>query len=86
MRYILQKKFVLIRNQYVAEGYQYKYFSCVFLPIVIYVAIDVILSYSGLLPVAQSIHIFLVSLLFGSQFYLHLFWSKRHNKPVKQFV
>ncbi|SKB65280.1 COX15/CtaA family protein [Daejeonella lutea] len=68
--------FVLIRKRYPVAGYQYKYISYVFLLIVLQIITGLILSYVGLPPVAQAIHILLATLVFGAQFYLLLLLKK----------
>ncbi|MHB1177644.1 MAG: COX15/CtaA family protein [Daejeonella sp.] len=64
--------FVLIRKRYLIHGYQYKYISCVLLLIAAQIVTGLALSYMGLPPFAQAVHILLATLVFGSQFYLLL--------------
>ena len=68
--------FVMIRKRYPAGGYQYKYISCVLLLIVLQIVTGLVLSYMGLPPFAQAIHILLATLVFGAQFYLLLLLKK----------
>ncbi|MEJ7693196.1 COX15/CtaA family protein [Daejeonella sp.] len=68
--------FVLIRKRYPAEGYQFKYISYVLLLIILQVVTGFVLSYMGLPPFAQAIHILLATLVFGAQFYLLLLMKK----------
>lgn len=68
--------FVMIRKRYPAGGYQYKYISCVLLLIILQIVTGLILSYMGLPPFAQAVHILLATLVFGSQFYLLLLLKK----------
>jgi cytochrome c oxidase assembly protein subunit 15 len=68
--------FLMIRKRYPAGGYQYKYISCVLLLIVLQVVTGLTLSYMGLPPFAQAIHILLATLVFGAQFYLLLLLKK----------
>ncbi|MEJ7778326.1 MAG: COX15/CtaA family protein [Daejeonella sp.] len=64
--------FVLIRRRYLSKGYEYKYISYVLLLIAAQIASGLALSYMGLPPFAQAVHILLATLVFGSQFYLLL--------------
>lgn len=64
--------FMLIRKRYPLSGYQYKYISYVLLLIVSQIVTGLLLSYMGLPPFAQALHILLATLLFGAQFYLML--------------
>ncbi len=68
--------FVIIRKRYPVEGYQFKYISYVLLLIILQIATGLILSYMGLPPFAQAIHILLATLIFGAQFYLLLLLKK----------
>ncbi len=68
--------FVLIRKRYPLGGYQYKYISCVLLLIILQIITGLVLSYMGLPPFAQAIHILLATLVFGAQFYLLLLLKK----------
>ena len=78
--------FVLIRKRYVAGKYQYKYISCVLLLIAAQIITGLFLSYLGLPPVAQALHILLATMLFGSQFYLLLLLSSKQKDIVKQNI
>lgn len=64
--------FVLIRKRYRMKEYQYKYISYVLLLIIVQIVTGLFLSYMGLPPFAQAVHILLATMLFGSQFYLLL--------------
>lgn len=68
--------FVMIRKRYPTGGYQYKYISYVLLLIVLQIITGLVLSYMGLPPFAQAIHILLATLVFGAQFYLLLLLKK----------
>jgi len=68
--------FMVIRKRYPIDGYQYKYISYVLLLIVLQIITGLILSYMGLPPFAQAIHILLATLVFGAQFYLLLLLKK----------
>lgn len=68
--------FVMIRKRYPAFGYQYKYISYVLLLIVLQLVTGILLSYMGLPPFAQALHILLATLVFGTQFYLLLLLKK----------
>lgn len=68
--------FAMIRKRYPVGGYQYKYISYVLLLIVLQIVTGLALSYLGLPPFAQAVHILLATLVFGSQFYLLLLLKK----------
>lgn len=68
--------FMLIRKRYPVPGYQYKYISYVLLLIVLQIVTGLLLSYMGLPPFAQALHILLATLVFGAQFYLMLLLKK----------
>jgi cytochrome c oxidase assembly protein subunit 15 len=68
--------FMLIRKRYPLAGYQFKYISYVLLLIVLQLVTGMILSYFGLPPFAQALHILLATLVFGAQFYLVLLLKK----------
>lgn len=68
--------FVMIRKRYPVDGYQYKYISYVLLLIVLQFGTGLLLSYLGLPPFAQALHIVLATLVFGAQFYLLLLLKK----------
>ena len=68
--------FVMIRKRYPVAGYQYKYISYVLLLIVLQLVTGLLLSYMGLPPFAQALHILLATLVFGAQFYLLLLLKK----------
>jgi cytochrome c oxidase assembly protein subunit 15 len=68
--------FVMIRKRYPVNGYQYKYISYVLLLIILQIVTGLALSYMGLPPFAQAIHILLATLVFGAQFYLLLLLKK----------
>jgi len=68
--------FVMIRKRYPAAGYQFKYISYVLLLIVLQIVTGLLLSYLGLPPFAQALHILLATLVFGAQFYLLLLLKK----------
>lgn len=72
--------FVLIRRRYRLHGYQYKYISCVLLLIAAQIATGLTLSYMGLPPFAQAVHILLATMVFGSQFYLLLLLTRSSLK------
>ncbi|AYL98763.1 COX15/CtaA family protein [Mucilaginibacter celer] len=64
--------FVLIRRGFNRHSIQQQLMSFTFLIITLQIVTGILLSYSGLPPVAQASHIVLASLLFGAQFYLLL--------------
>ncbi len=64
--------FMLIRKSFVKSSVQQQLMSTSFIIIMFQVFVGVVLAYLGLPPVAQIIHLFLASLLFGTQFYLLL--------------
>ena len=68
--------FIMIRRRYLSKGYQYKYISYVLLLLGAQVITGLALSYLGLPPFAQAVHILLATMLFGSQFYLLLLVNK----------
>ncbi len=78
--------FVLIRRRYLSERYQYKYISYVLLLIVAQIVTGLALSYMGLPPFAQAVHILLAALVFGSQFYLLLLGNNtlKNNSKLKE--
>jgi len=75
--------FIMIRKRYPVEGYQYKYISYVLLLIVLQIITGLVLSYMGLPPFAQAIHILLATLVFGAQFYLLLLLKKSRLEILK---
>ncbi|MGB4775843.1 MAG: COX15/CtaA family protein [Daejeonella sp.] len=68
--------FFIIRRSYRTNSFQLKYSSYSILLIIAQIITGITLSYWALPPVAQSIHILLASLVFGSQFYLMLLLKK----------
>ena len=68
--------FIIIRTKYSLTGMQFKFISFVAALLAIQVITGVVLSYFGLPPVAQALHILLATLLFGAQFYLMLLLGK----------
>ena len=72
--------FVLIRGRYLNHGYQYKYISYVLLLIAAQIATGLALSYMGLPPFAQAVHILLATMVFGCQFYLLLTLNSSSGK------
>lgn len=68
--------FLMVRSKYILNGYQFRYVSYTLFLVVLQILIGLILSYLGLPPVAQALHIVLATLLFGAQFYLVLLLKK----------
>ncbi len=68
--------FFMVRRSYVLNGYQFKYISHAIMLIVMQIVTGIVLTYLALPPVAQSAHIILACLLFGSQFYFMLLLQK----------
>lgn len=64
--------FMLIRKSYVKSSVQQQLMSTSFIIIVFQIFAGVALAYLSLPPIAQVVHLFLASLLFGTQFYLLL--------------
>ncbi|MEX8548876.1 MAG: heme A synthase [Mucilaginibacter sp.] len=64
--------FMLIRKTYVKSSVQQQLMSTSFIIITLQVFAGVALAYLSLPPIAQVAHLFLASLLFGTQFYLLL--------------
>lgn len=64
--------FMLIRKTYVKSSIQQQLMSTSFIIIMFQIFAGVTLAYLSLPPVAQVAHLFLASLLFGTQFYLLL--------------
>jgi cytochrome c oxidase assembly protein subunit 15 len=64
--------FMLIRKVFVKSAIQQQLMSTSFIIIMLQVFVGVVLAYLGLPPIAQVAHLFLASLLFGTQFYLLL--------------
>lgn len=62
----------LIRRTFSRHSMQQQLMSFTFLMLMLQIVTGIILSYSGLPPYAQAIHIVLASLVFGAQFYLLL--------------
>lgn len=76
--------FVLIRARYVVKGIQFRYATYVMGIIILQIVTGIVLSYLALPPVAQALHIFIASLLFGAQFYLMLLLgrNKLHSRKA----
>lgn len=64
--------YALIRKGFSRHSIQQQLMSFTFLMIMLQIVSGIALSYWGLPPVAQAIHIVLASLVFGAQFYLAL--------------
>ena len=64
--------FMLMRKVFAKSSIQQQLMSTSFIIIMLQVFVGVILAYLGLPPIAQVAHLFLASLLFGTQFYLLL--------------
>lgn len=64
--------YLIIRNKYNLNGIQFRYISVVLILAVLQIIVGLVLSYLGLPPVAQALHIVLATLFFGAQFYLLL--------------
>jgi len=64
--------YALIRKGFSRHSVQQQLMSFTFLMIMLQIVTGIALSYWGLPPVAQAIHIVLASLVFGAQFYLAL--------------
>ncbi|RKR81427.1 cytochrome c oxidase assembly protein subunit 15 [Mucilaginibacter gracilis] len=64
--------YALIRRGFSRHSVQQQVMSFSFLMIMLQIVTGIILSYQGLPPAAQAIHIVLASLVFGAQFYLML--------------
>jgi cytochrome c oxidase assembly protein subunit 15 len=64
--------YALIRRGFSRHSTQQQVMSFSFLMIMLQIVTGIILSYQGLPPAAQAIHIVLASLVFGAQFYLIL--------------
>jgi cytochrome c oxidase assembly protein subunit 15 len=68
--------YALIRKGFSRHSLQQQIMSFTFLMIMLQIVTGIALSYWGLPPVAQALHIVLASLVFGAQFYLLLNLSK----------
>jgi cytochrome c oxidase assembly protein subunit 15 len=64
--------YALIRRGFSRHSVQQQVMSFSFLMIMLQMVSGIVLSYNGLPPSAQAIHIILASLVFGAQFYLML--------------
>jgi cytochrome c oxidase assembly protein subunit 15 len=64
--------YALIRRGFNRHSVQQQVMSFSFLMIMLQIVTGIVLSYDGLPPAAQAIHIVLASLVFGAQFYLIL--------------
>lgn len=64
--------YALIRRGFNRHSIQQQVMSFSFLMIMLQIVTGIVLSYQGLPPAAQAIHIVLASLVFGAQFYLIL--------------
>ena len=64
--------FVLIRRNFNRHSIQQQLMSFTFLMIMLQIATGIMLSYWSLPPFAQTAHLILATLIFGSQFYLML--------------
>lgn len=71
--------FILIRNYFNKHSVQQQLMSFSLLVVMLQVVSGIALSYWALPPVAQAAHVFLSSLLFGSQFFLFLNLFKSVN-------
>jgi cytochrome c oxidase assembly protein subunit 15 len=72
---------VLIRRKYLGNSYQFKFVTYTVFLLLLQVLVGVTLSYLGLPPVSQALHIVLASLIFGAQYYLLLLLKQ--NKLYK---
>ncbi len=64
--------YALIRRGFSRHSVQQQLMSFTFLIIMLQIVSGIVLSYRGLPPYAQAVHIILASLVFGAQFYLML--------------
>jgi cytochrome c oxidase assembly protein subunit 15 len=64
--------YALIRRAFNRHSVQQQVMSFSFLMIMLQIVTGIVLSYDGLPPAAQAVHIVLASLVFGAQFYLML--------------
>jgi len=79
--------YLLLKKYYKSSSIQRQLMSTTFILIMFQVFAGVILSYLGLPPVAQVVHILLASLLFGAQFYLLLnLATSAENKGEVNYV
>ncbi|MEO8794273.1 MAG: COX15/CtaA family protein [Daejeonella sp.] len=76
--------FVMVRSRYLLNGQQFKFVSIVVILIIVQIITGIVLSYLALPPVAQTIHLLLASLLFGSQYYLMLLLGRNKMYRRKQ--
>lgn len=74
--------YFIVRKQYLLNGYQFRYGSIVLFLAIVQILTGLVLSYLGLPPIAQAIHILLATLFFGAQFYLLLLLNenKRYSR------
>ena len=63
---------ILIRRKYLGSTFHFRYMTYIALLIVAQIVIGITLSRLALPPVAQTVHLFLASLIFGAQYYLLL--------------
>lgn len=75
---------VLIRRKYLGNTLHFRYMIYIALLIIAQIVTGVILSRLALPPVAQTIHLFLASLIFGAQYYLLLLLKQ--NKLYKSRI
>ncbi len=64
--------FFLIRNTYPNTGYQIRFSGYCLILLIIQVLSGIVLSYLGIPAIAQTLHVFIASLLFGAQYFLWL--------------
>ncbi|MXV49397.1 heme A synthase [Pedobacter sp. HMF7647] len=76
--------FFMIRGRYVLNGMQFRYASVIMLVLLLQIITGIVLAYLALPAVAQAIHIFLATLLFGAQLYLLLLLKR--NKLYRKLA
>ncbi|MBC7915591.1 MAG: COX15/CtaA family protein [Pyrinomonadaceae bacterium] len=72
---------VLIRRKYLGNSYQFKFVTYTVFLVVIQIILGFTLSYLGLPPVSQALHIVVACMVFGAQYYLLLLLKQ--NKLYK---
>ena len=75
---------VLIRRKYLGNTLHFRYMIYIALLIIAQIVTGIILSRLALPPVAQTVHLFLASLIFGAQYYLFLLLKQ--NKLYKSRI